>query len=390
MRIVFFTEVFLPKVDGIVNTLCHLLTHLSERGHEALVFAPSGGPARFAGAEVVGLPAFPAPLYPELRVAPPLVNIGPQLRAFKPDFIHLLNPAILGLTGLWLGKRMGLPIVASYHTDLPGFAARWGWGGISETLWTYLRRLHNQAHLNLCPSRYTLAELKEHGFKRVKVWGRGVDTALFNPAQRSAEWRARLSGGHPEAPLLLYVGRLAPEKRIHWLKPVVEAIPGARLAIVGDGPERANLEKLYAGMPVTFMGYLRGQALAQAYAAADVFAFPAANETLGNVVLEAMASGLPVIAPQSGGVLDHVADHQTGRLFSPEAQPELIALAQHLVANPATARAYGQAGRAHAEHNTWPMVFDRLLDDYRKLLSSRRPRRRLAALRRSQSMSPLR
>jgi glycosyltransferase involved in cell wall biosynthesis len=211
---------------------------------------------------------------------------------------------------------------------------------------------------------------------------------LFNPARRSAEWRARLTDGQAEAPLLLYVGRLAPEKRVHWLKPVLEALPGVRLAIVGDGPERSNLEKLFAGLPAKFMGYLRGQDLAHAYAAADVFAFPSANETLGNVVLEAMASGLPVIAPRSGGVLDHVLDGQTGRLFAPEAQAELTALAASLTADPAAARTLGQAGRAHAECNTWPVVFDRLLDDYQILLSARPRRRRLTTLLRSQSVLP--
>ena len=389
MRIAFFTETFLPKVDGVVNTLCHLLNHLAERGHEALVFAPRGGPARFAQAEVVGLPWFPCPLYPEMRLAPPVANISPRLKSFRPDFVHVINPVMLGLAGLWLGKRLRLPIVASYHTDLPGFATRWGWGALSTTLWNYLRRLHNQANLNLCPSRYTQAELKAHGFKRVRVWGRGVDTALFHPARRSAEWRSRLSGGRPEAPLLLYVGRLAREKRVRWLGPVIEALPGARLAIVGDGPERGNLEKLFASQAVNFLGYLRGQALAQAYAAADIFVFPAANETLGNVVLEAMASGLPVIAPASGGVLDHVVDGQTGRLFAPEAQPELIAHAQDLTMDPATARALGHGGRAHAEKNTWPMVFDRLLDDYQKVLRRAHPHR-LARLSPSRTVTPIR
>src|SRR5262249_28366171 len=150
----------------------------------------------------------------------------------------------------------------------------------------YLRWMHNQAHLNLCPSEHTYRHLTQAGYLRLKVWSRGVDTQLFHPGQRNDAWRHRLTDGHPNATTLLFVGRLAHEKRIDWLRPVLDALPGLRLAIVGDGPARPYLQSVFADTPTVFLGALHGTELAQAYASADAFAFPSRSETFGNVVLE--------------------------------------------------------------------------------------------------------
>ncbi len=373
MRIAFFTETFLPKIDGIVNTLCHLLDYLAVRGHSSLLFAPQGGPFRYAHTPVIGLTGIPFPLYPELKLVPPHIDVSRRLAAFQPDLIHVLNPFSLGVIGLNQARTLQVPLVASYHTDIPGFAVRWGLGLFREPLWTYLRWLHNQADLNLCPSRATQQELEVQGIQRIKIWSRGIDTRRFNPARRNQAWRLRLSGGQPDAPLLLYVGRLSPEKRVHWLRPVLAALPQARLAIVGDGPARPELERLFADTPTVFTGYLQGEELAQAYAAADMFVFPAANETLGNVVLEAMASGLPVVTARAGGVLDHVREHETGLMFEPESQDSLIAAVSQLVTDEAYARRLGSSGWARVQHRSWAAVLDGLLADYETLIESRVP-----------------
>jgi phosphatidylinositol alpha 1,6-mannosyltransferase len=369
MRIGIFAETFLPKIDGITNTLCHLLEHLEQRGHQALMFAPKGGPSYYAGTEIVGLPAIPLPLYPELKLVPPIVTgVDERLAEFAPDLVHVVNPFLLGVVGIQAGRAVQVPIVASYHTDLPGYTERWGLSFSKELFWTYTRWIHNQADLNLCPSHYTLAELHEQGFEHLKVWGRGVDNELYNPAQYREEMRARLSDGHPEQPLLLYVGRLAIEKRVDWLHPVISNLENVRLAVVGDGPLRDQLEPLFEGTNTIFTGYLAGEDLAAAYASSDIFVFPAANETLGNVVLEAMASGLPVIAPDAGGVTDHVTTGKTGILFPAEEQGSFIQAVTQLLCDPATARKWGQAGRAHAEANSWPVILDGLLNNYQELL----------------------
>lgn len=373
MRIALFTEVFLPKTDGVVNTLCHLLEHLARRGHRSILFAPDGGYAHYAETPVVGLPALPIPLYPELRLVPPLVDVRKALAAFRPDLVHVLNPFSLGLVGLHIAREMGIPVAASYQTDLPGFVRHWGMGFASEPLWSFLRWVHDQADLNFCPSWFTLQELARRGFRNLRVWGRGVDTELFHPRHADPGWRERLSGGHPDAPLLVTVGRLSPEKRVSILRSVVEALPDVRLAIVGDGPERWMLEQQFAGTPAVFTGYLRGADLAAAYASADIFVLTSANETFGNVVLEAMASGLPVVVPHTGGQVDYVRDGVNGLVYNAEDVASLIAQVARLIGEPPLARRLGAAGRAYAETQTWEQVLDRLIADWATLISPARP-----------------
>ena len=370
MRIAIFSETFLPKWDGVANTLCHLLRHLADRGHTAIMFAPEGAPKRFAETPIHGLSCFPCPMYPPLKLVFPQVNVVDQLREFAPDVVHLVNPALLGPVGLRHGRELDVPVVASYHTDIPGYAQHYGLGLFRETLWAYFRWMHNGADLNLCPSRFTQEELEQKGFKRLRVWGRGVDTDRYTPRKRSGEWRDRLSGGRPDAQLLLYVGRLATEKRVAWLRPILDVLPEARLAIVGDGPERETLAKLFEGTNTVFTGYLEGEALASAYAAADIFTFPSASETFGNVVLEAMASGLPVIAPDAGGPRDHVHDGKNGYLFPAHDPEALVRRVRRLAARPGLIRSLGWGARAYAKTQTWEMILDGLIADYQAAIDA--------------------
>lgn len=372
MRIAIFSEVFLPKVDGIVNTVCRLLDHLSEHGHESIVLAPAPAPQRYGNTPVFTAPSARLPFYPEVRLASPFVTFDRVLDNFRPDLFHLVNPISLGLVGLGYAKKHHLPIVASYHTDLPGFARRWGFGAFNEGLWNYFRLVHNQADVNYCPSQATLDELAQHGFQRLKVWSRGVNSNLFHPGRQSIDWRMRLSAGEPEKPLLLFAGRLSAEKRIPWLAHVLKGIPGTRLAIVGDGPQRPELESIFSGLPVVFTDYLRGEDLAAAYASADVFVFPAANETFGNVVLEAMASGLPVITPRSGGPLDFVTQGKHGYLFDPESVDSLVSDVRCMIECPGLAQSMGREGRLYAEQRDWEGIFTKLLLEYQQLVEQNR------------------
>lgn len=367
MRIAFFSETFLPKVDGIVIVLCHLLDHLAQEGHESLLFAPKGSPDVYANTPVRGVSGLPFPLYPELTLASPLAGVVGPLKAFQPDVIHLVNPTSLGLAGLRAARRLNVPTVASYHTDVPGFATRMGYGFASGPLWAYYRWVHNQVDLNCVPSSVTQRELQAHGFRRVKVWTHGVDASLFHPGKRSAALRWRLSGGQPEQPLLLFVGRLAAEKRIDWLLPVLQAHPQVRLAVVGDGPARQKLEQRFAGTQTVFTGYMRGEELAAAYASSDIFVFPGANETFGNVVAEAMASGLAVIVPDSGGVLDFSRDGENCLWFASEAQDSLLDAVERLLANPELRFALSAAARATAEKRDWHSINAGLVQDYEHL-----------------------
>jgi glycosyltransferase involved in cell wall biosynthesis len=369
MRIAYFSEVFLPKVDGVVNTLCHLFEYLGEHDHESILFAPKGGPDLYECTSVLGYKGYSFPRYPELKLVPPTIDVTPELKDFQPDLIHVVNPVSFGWVGVRYGYKNDIPITASYHTDIPGFADHWGLGFLKPMLWQYFRWIHNLADLTLVPSKFTAQEIKDKGFQNLQVWSRGVDTERFSPMKRSQAWRVRFTDGYAGTPVLLYVGRLAKEKRIHLLYDVIKNLPDSCLVIVGDGPSRSELEELFSDTNTIFTGYLNGEDLAHAYASADVFVFPGANETFGNVILEAMASGLPVIAPKSGGVINFVRDGETGYLFAPDDTVSLLYTTRLLVQYPMVARRMGRAGWALAQQRSWTTVMDELMGYYQSLLN---------------------
>jgi glycosyltransferase involved in cell wall biosynthesis len=371
MRIALFTETFLPKVDGIVTRLKHTVDHLQRQGNQVMVFSPEGGLREYCGAQIHGVSGFPLPLYPELKLALPRPSIGEALDAFKPDLVHVVNPAVLGLAGIYYSKTMDLPLVASYHTHLPKYLEHYGLGMLEGLMWEIIKAMHNQARINLVTSTAMKAELSEHGVERVDVWQRGVDTELFRPELARAEMRDRLSQGHPQAPLLLYIGRLSAEKEIDRIKPILQAIPGARLALVGDGPYRAELEAHFADTQTNFVGYLAGEDLASAYASADAFVFPSRTETLGLVLLEAMAAGCPVVAANSGGIPDIVTDGVNGFLFDPTDEEGAIKATRRLVEARAERELMGQNAVAEAERLGWAAATRQLQQFYHQVLAER-------------------
>jgi glycosyltransferase involved in cell wall biosynthesis len=371
MRIALFTETFLPKVDGIVTRLRHTVDHLQRSGNQVLVIAPDGGITEHKGAKVYGVTGFPLPLYPELKMALPRPAIGYALEEFKPDVIHVVNPAVLGLAGIFYSKILKIPLVASYHTHLPQYLQHYGLGMLEGFLWELLKGGHNQAALNLCTSTAMVEELTAHGIERVDLWQRGVDTELFHPDLASVEMRSRLSQNHPESPLLLYVGRLSAEKEIERIKPILEAIPTARLALVGDGPHRQALQKHFAGTNTYFVGYLMGIELGSAFASADAFIFPSRTETLGLVLLEAMAAGCPVVAARSGGIPDIVTDGVNGYLFEPTADIQgALAATVRLLEQKQQRDIIRQNARQEAESWGWAAATKQLQDYYQKVIFS--------------------
>jgi glycosyltransferase involved in cell wall biosynthesis len=371
MRIALFTETFLPKVDGIVTRLRHTVDHLQRHGDQVLVVAPEGGITEHKGAKVYGVTGFPLPLYPELKMSLPRPAIGYALEEFQPDIIHVVNPAVLGLSGIFYSKILKIPLVASYHTHLPQYLQHYGLGMLEGLLWELLKGAHNQAALNLCTSTAMVEELTAHGIERVDLWQRGVDTELFQPDLASLEMRSRLSQNHPESPLLLYVGRLSAEKEIERIKPILQAIPEARLALVGDGPHRQALQKHFTGTNTNFVGYLMGRELGSAFASADAFIFPSRTETLGLVLLEAMAAGCPVVAARSGGIPDIVTDGVNGYLFEPKADiQEAISATIRLLQQKQQRDTIRQNARSEAEKWGWAAATRQLQNYYQKVIFS--------------------
>jgi phosphatidylinositol alpha 1,6-mannosyltransferase len=369
MRIALICETFLPDVNGVTTTLCRLLEHIRRSGHEAVLFAPAGAPDEYAGTRVVPLNGMPFPLYPEVKFTPPQPGITAQLRQFKADLVHLVGPAIMGAMVPYLAHNLKLSVISSYHTDFGEYSRHYGLGFLKGSVNAWLRWIHNRCRVTLCPSTFTRNALRAEGFRRLKVWGRGVDTERFHPAHRSEAWRAAVGLQEGEK-LLLYVGRLANEKRIHLLPEALNGMENTRLVFVGDGPARAELQRRCANLPVHFTGYLKGQELATAYASADAFVFPSDTDTFGQVIQEAMASGLPVVGARSGGTLDLVREGVNGRLFAPGVASDLRAQLRRVTADDDTRNAMGHAGRAMAERRSWPVVMDELLAHYGKAARS--------------------
>jgi glycosyltransferase involved in cell wall biosynthesis len=370
MRIALFTETFLPKIDGIVTRLKHTVEHLQREGNQVLVISPDGGIKEYKGAKVYGVSAIPLPLYPELKLAIPRPSLKLVLEKFKPDLIHVVNPAVLGLGGIYYAKNLNIPLVASYHTHLPQYLQHYGLGALEGLLWELLKLAHNQAQLNLCTSTAMVETLVDHGIERVDLWQRGVDTEMFQPHLVSKQMRSRLSQGNPDAPLLLYVGRVSAEKQIDEIKPVLEAIPNARLAIVGDGPHREAMETHFAGTNTHFVGYLHGLELAAAFASSDAFIFPSRTETLGLVLLEAMAAGCPVVAARSGGIPDIVTDGVNGYLFDPVDVRGAVVATQKLLAATEERELLRQNARQEAEKWGWSAATQQLVTYYESVLNS--------------------
>lgn len=268
MKIVLFTETFLPKIDGVVNTLCQLLRHLEKRGHEAVVVAPGNGPEIFASARVIYHRGVGLPMYPEVRVVSPFTAVSAPLRGFRPDLVHVANPVMLGVAGTRWAERSGFPVIASFHTDVPGYARTYGFPALTRPLW-----------------------------------------------------------GYP----------------------------------------REELQRLFAGTPTVLAGYLQGEELASAYASADIFAFPSASETFGNVVLEAAASGLPAVAPGAGGVVDIISNGETGFLFEAHSRKAFCDSVRRLVRDLGKRREMSAKARSMAEGRSWETVLDGLLEEYHRV-----------------------
>lgn len=324
MKIAIVTETFLPSTDGIVTRLTASIQHYLEAGHEVMVIVPDLGVRKFGNACIQGLPAKTLPFYRTKKFALPSRRVGKLLQTYQPDIVHVVNPVLIGAAGVYYAKKLGIPLLASYHTNLSQYLEFYNLSFLNKLLWMYLRTLHNRATVNLCTSQTVREELLQRNFRNVKLWDRGVNSQLFHPGQFDASVRKQLSQGYSDKIILLYVGRLAAEKEIEKLRCVFEASNRFVLAIVGDGPHRSALEKHFSGTTTLFTGYLHDKELAAAFASSDVFVFPSTTETLGLVLLEAMASGLPVVAARSGPTCEQIEHESTGLLFDPSDANALI------------------------------------------------------------------
>jgi phosphatidylinositol alpha 1,6-mannosyltransferase len=373
MKIGIVSESFLPSINGVTNSVLRILEHFRDRGHDALVVAPGDGPSEYAGARVVRVPALPLPVYRSFPIALPTRRVESALRDFDPDVVHLASPTVLGGMGAVAARRIDVPAVAVFQSDLPAFARRYGVGVTAPVAWSWLRWIHRHAGLTLAPSSVVAWELEQRGFAPVARWGRGVDLDRFNPRHRSALLRRYLA---PRGEVVVgYVGRLAAEKHVERLVRLAD-LPGTRLVVVGDGPLRARLERRLTR--ARFLGFRTGGDLSATVASLDVFVHPGEAETFCQAVQEALASGVPVVAPAAGGPMDLVRHGVNGWLF-PSGRPDLLrgAVAE-LSADATTRAAMSRAARASVEGRTWPQLGDELLAHYGRILGIETRRARAA------------
>lgn len=368
MRVAIVTECFLPEINGVTNTVVRLCEGLTTLGHDVLVVAPGPGPEELGLAKVARVRSVPLPVYRSLQIGLPTDRVRETLEGFGPDVVHLAAPAVLGWAGVRAASTLGVPSVAVFQTDLVGFARRYHCRALARSMWSMLRRIHNQASLTLAPSTAAAWNLGAHGIQRIGIWARGVDVERFSPAHRDPVVRRTLAPGGET--IVGYVGRLAREKQVDLLGSL-GALSGTSTVVVGDGPLRWRLQRKLPD--ARFLGFLSGPALSQAYAALDVFVHTGAVETFCQAVQEALASGVPVVAPAAGGPLDLVKHGHNGFLFPPGDSRQMAEAVRTLVADQALRQRLGQAAAESVAPRTWPALVDQLEGWYRHVLAAEEP-----------------
>mmetsp|Transcript_37787 Transcript_37787/g.95457 ORF Transcript_37787/g.95457 Transcript_37787/m.95457 type:complete len:496 (+) Transcript_37787:109-1596(+) len=357
-------------ISGMKNRFECLIKCLRAEGDEVLVVTPDPAPPReYFGAKVLNVLGMRLPFYKSPTL---LLSIGLSVRVFwnlllmKPDVIHVSCPGVIVFAAVLYSRLLGTPLVVSYHTHIPHYIPRYTWSGLVAPMWSIIRWCTRRADLTLVTSTIMKDELSENKCKdNIHVWQRGVDTDVFHPKHKSAEMRARMTDGHPEDALLVYVGRLGAEKNLDVLRKVCEEVPGVRLAFVGDGPSREELEEHFRGVPnVKFMGMIKGQELSEAYASADIFMMPSESETLGFVALEAMASGLAVVAVAAGGLLDVITrPGETALMYKSGDYEGMVAQTRRLVEDRELRAQVAAEGRSDVEKFGWSAATKKLREE---------------------------
>lgn len=374
VKVALVAESFLPHSNGVTNSLLRVIDHLTARGDEAMVIAPeskgSQGPVRYGIASITRLPAMGVPGYRDVRVALSGVGkISRVLEEYEPDLVHLASPFTLGWTAVRAANELDLPCVAVYQTEIPSYADRYhiGWG--EGFLWNRVLNIHERADLTLAPSTYAMRQLEQLGVPRLRLWPRGVDAARFHPSKRSDDLRREWA---PRGEVIVgYVGRLAAEKRVEDLARLA-AVPGIKVVIVGEGPAH---EKLRALLPdAEFLGFLTGDDLATAAASFDIFVHCGEVETFCQTIQEALASGVPVVAPRRGGPIDLVDHGETGFLYTPGQLDEMVGYVSTLVEDTDLRHRFAAHSRMSVEGRTWEKVCEQLMGYYAEATQIRESR----------------
>lgn len=377
MRVAIFTDTYLPEVNGVTHTLALLKNTLENSGHQCLVLAPEyTRDRRIDNDNVCRFKSIPFPLYNECRLSIPVYGpLASKVDRFNPDIIHVVTPLGIGHAGVRYAKERRLPAVSSFHTNFDSYLKYYNMQHFEKYLWAFFKNFHNQFITNFCPSQDTLATLSKQGIGNLAIWSRGIDTQTFSPLKRNAYFydQFRRRRGHKKIKCL-YTGRVALEKDLDILLESIAIVnqdhqQQVEFFIVGDGPERKHLQE-NAPNNVYFTGFLSGSQLTAAYASADIFTFPSSTETLGNVVLEAMASGLPIIAVSAGGILDNVVSGYNGLLSAPRDVDAFSRSLITLIDDCDKREQLAKQALESVQTKTWNYVFKQLFTDYQRAIKT--------------------
>jgi len=367
LHVALVTETWPPEINGVAHTLHHMAQGLLGRGHSVHLLRPRQGRGDQGGPELPGLteqvlPGLPIPGYSGLHFGLPARGaISRAWRAATPDVVYLATEGPLGHSALAAARSLGVPVVSGFHTNFHSYSRYYRLGFLEPAVAGVLRRFHNRTDCTLVPTEHLRAELMGQGFRNCAVLARGVNTRLYNPSRRDEELR-RSWGVEADAPVVLYVGRLAAEKNLGLAVEAFRALqahcPAARFVLVGDGPAGAELKRQHPDF--VFCGMRTGEDLARHYASGDVFMFASTSETFGNVVLEAMASGLAIVAYDYAAAREHLRDGHSAALAQLHDAQGYVARARALAEQPERIRALGAAARARSLSVDWDHIYDGL------------------------------
>jgi phosphatidylinositol alpha 1,6-mannosyltransferase len=370
LRLALVTDTFAPQLNGVTRTLDRLVSAVESRGGVVHIETVAD-PAADVDRRIHRSRSIPFWAYPEMRISVPgSAAMADRLERFRPTLVHATTPFGVGIAGLLASRSLDLPIVSSYHTSYPQYLHHYGLSLLDRIAWPVLRWFHNATRRTYVPSRWTGAELTRHGIERVRVWSRGVDATRFHPRHRDESLRRRL-GVSAGGVLIVYVGRIAPEKGIDVAIDAMRRLADrcgddVRFAFAGDGPAMAR-SRLRTAPGTTFTGSLSGDDLAAFYASADVLVFPSVTDTFGNVVLEAMASGLPVVASDHG-IGSELAAAGSVAMFPAGESMALADEVERLVRDPGRRASLRDGGRRLAECRNWGAIWDELFADYGRVV----------------------
>lgn len=370
MKVAIFTDTYLPEINGVANTLGKLKAYFDDNRIEYKFFAPQYQDTKDEKG-VIRLSSLRFLPNPESRVSfPHYFLIEKELDSFKPDIIHVTTPFSIGLCGLKYAKSKNVPIVSSYHTNFPQYLRYFKLEFLEQLIWNYFIWFHSQCRKNYCPSKDTLNTLRQKGIENLEIWSRGISSEAFSPQFRDLSFRMELGIHHKL--VFLYVGRISPEKDIDILPDIIKELSSkypssVHFLFAGDGTYLDTMKGL--SLPnTTFLGFVKGRELAKLYASSDIFLFPSSTETFGNVILEAMASGLPVIGCSEGGVSDNLICGYNGIACRPRNSDDFLAACNKLVADEDYAYELSKNALQHTSAIRWENIFGALVASYKEVL----------------------